>query len=229
MRPEKLIHSLNWRYAMGELLLIILGILIALAISDWNDRRLQHQQEQALLREVRTTLEADLAELELRLAKLQETLPRIEELSRRLKTGGTYDPSLDRLFGAAYGVHGINLNTTAYETLKSIGLQSITNLDLRLGITRIFDHHYENILSGRDIGQGVTLDIMRPYFLEHFRDLQFLESATPINYKTIANDTYFHNMIDYRLAVLRNNQMDSYPKAIAEIRSVLGLLEKELK
>ena len=71
-RPSKIVTALNWRYALGELVLIVLGILIALAISDWNDRRIQQAQERALLGEVRTALRADLAELEQRLASLQE-------------------------------------------------------------------------------------------------------------------------------------------------------------
>ena len=221
--------ALNWRYALGELLLIVLGILIALAISDWNDRRIQQTEERALLGEVSTALKADRVELERGLTTLHQTVPLIEELSRKLKANAPYAPSMDRLFGAAYGVHGINLNTTAYDTLKAIGLQSITNFALRQRVTRIYDHHYERLLINSGIDTGVTLEVMRPYYLENFRDLQFLVSATPIDYKRVVSDTYFHNIIDYRLAVLRSNQLSSYPLVIAEIDAALELLEQELE
>ena len=227
-RTSRIVNALNWQYALGELALIVFGILIALAISDWNDRRIQRANEIALLSEVRTTLENDISELEGRLAILQESVPLIEELSRQLKTNITYEPSMDRLFGAAYGVHGINLNTTAYETLKSVGLQSVSNVELRQGIMRIFDHFYEKILLERDVDIGVTLEVMRPYYLQHFSDLRFLESATPIDYEKVAGDMYFRNIIDYRLAVLRSNQLRSYPEVITEINAVLRLLENEL-
>jgi hypothetical protein len=228
-RPSKIVTALNWRYALGELVLIVLGILIALAISDWNDRRIQQAQERALLGEVRTALRADLAELEQRLASLQEAAPLIEELSRKLKSGAPYEPAMDRLFGAAYGVFGVNLNSTAYDTLKSIGLQSISNFELRQGVTRIYDHYYEQVGIQGAIDTGVTLEVMRPYYLENFRDLRFLESATPIDPASVIADTYFHNIIDYRLTVLRSNQLSSYPAVIGEIGAVLELLERELQ
>ena len=227
-RSSKIVNALNWRYALGELFLIVLGILIALAISDWNDRRIQQAQERALLGEVRTALKADLLEFEDRLARLRETAPLIEELSRQLKSGVPYEPAMDRLFGAAYGVFGVNLNSTAYDSLKSNGLQSISNFELRQGIARIYDHHYERVGVQDGIDVGVTLGVMRPYYLENFRDLHFLQSATPIDYGLVVSDTYFHNIVDDRLEVLRNNQLSSYPEVIGDIEGVLALLEREL-
>ena len=228
MRPTKLVNALNWRYALGELFLIVLGILIALAISDWNDRRINRTQELALLSEVRAALRTDRAELERNLATVKRSVARIERLSRALKGGAPYEPAMDRQFGAAYGVHGINLNSTAYETVQSFGIQSISDWELRQGITRVFDHYYEQILTQRAIDTGVTLEVMRPYYLRNFRDLRFLESATPIDYAQLVDDTYFHNLVDYRLAVLRSNQLSTYPEAIAEIDAVLALLDQEL-
>lgn len=229
IRTSKIVHALNWRYALGELTLIVLGILLALAISDWSDQRIQRDQEKALLGEIRTTLEFDLAEFESRLAILQQSVPLIETLSRQLKTNTSYDASMDRLFGAAYGVHGVNLNSTAYENLKSVGLQSVSNIELRQGFMQIFDHYYEKISIEREVDMGVTLEVMRPYYLQHFSDLVFLQSATPIDYEQVAGDIYYQNIINYRLAVLRNNQLKSYPEVMAEIHKVLVMLEEELK
>lgn len=229
IRTSKIVHALNWRYALGELTLIVLGILLALAISDWSDQRIQRDQEKALLGEIRTTLEFDLAEFESRLAILQQSVPLIETLSRQLKTNTSYDASMDRLFGAAYGVHGINLNSTAYENLKSVGLQSVSNIELRQGFMQIFDHYYEKISIEREVDMGVTLEVMRPYYLQHFSDLVFLQSATPIDYEQVAGDIYYQNIINYRLAVLRNNQLKSYPEVMAEIHKVLVMLEEELR
>jgi uncharacterized membrane protein YidH (DUF202 family) len=49
MRVSKVVHAVNLRYAIGELLLIVAGILIALAISDWHDRGSQQERELLLL------------------------------------------------------------------------------------------------------------------------------------------------------------------------------------
>ncbi len=46
--------TVNWKYAIGEVVLIVVGILIALAAADWNDRRVLREEELALLEELRT-------------------------------------------------------------------------------------------------------------------------------------------------------------------------------
>ena len=36
-RVSRIVTAVNWRYAVGEVLLIVVGILIALAVADWNE------------------------------------------------------------------------------------------------------------------------------------------------------------------------------------------------
>jgi drug/metabolite transporter (DMT)-like permease len=36
---------LDWSYALGELLIVTLGVLIALAVNNWNNERLERAQE----------------------------------------------------------------------------------------------------------------------------------------------------------------------------------------
>lgn len=228
MHPSKVVRAVNWRHALGELLLIVAGILIALAISDWNDRRIEREQELAFLEEVQTALATDLQSLEPKLAEFHEAADQIAELSELLEEKPPYDPSMDALFGALYGVRTTNLNTSAYETLKSVGLQVVSNREIRMGIARIYDHYYESMITAHGIDQSVNFELMRPYFMNQFRDLAFWKSATPIDYEFVVNDPWFKNVVDYRLAVLRGNQLTSYAEATAEIRRVLELLDAEL-
>ncbi len=36
--------KLEWSYAVGELLIVVAGVLVALAIDQWNDQRLERQE-----------------------------------------------------------------------------------------------------------------------------------------------------------------------------------------
>ena len=78
---------------------------------------------------------------------------------------------MDELFGAVYGLRSANLNTTPYETLKAISLQQISKPALRLGIVRVYDHFYERILNENEVDLSVNSDLMRLYYLQHFRGL----------------------------------------------------------
>ena len=44
------------KYAIGEILLVIIGILIAVSINSWNENRKLKIQEQSLLKDIRTEL-----------------------------------------------------------------------------------------------------------------------------------------------------------------------------
>ncbi len=46
-------------YAIGEILLIVIGILLAVQVNDWNTDRNEQREEQQLLRQLRTEFEAN--------------------------------------------------------------------------------------------------------------------------------------------------------------------------
>ena len=228
MRVSKLFNAKSVRHATGELLLIVAGILIALAVSDWNDRKLQRQEEVLLLGEIQSALTVDLAALELNLQLWTETANQIKALIEVLKSTPPYESSFDQLFGAPYGFRPANLNTAAYESLKSAGLQVVSDPKLRLSIAKVLDQHYESLTDVNDIDTYVITDVLRPYYLKHFSNMVFLKSATPLDYEAVIQDKYFQNIIEYRLSVITANQVGFYTLAIEDIRATLELIANDL-
>ena len=51
------------RYAIGEIVLVVIGILIALYINNWNELRIEKQKEQALLLGLQETFANNLENL----------------------------------------------------------------------------------------------------------------------------------------------------------------------
>ena len=43
-----------FKYAIGEIILVVIGILIALSINNWNEDRKEHGQEQELLTQLQS-------------------------------------------------------------------------------------------------------------------------------------------------------------------------------
>ena len=52
------------KYAVGEITLVVIGILIALQINNWNEKRKDLHQEQLILKQLQTEYESNLAQLE---------------------------------------------------------------------------------------------------------------------------------------------------------------------
>ena len=50
-------------YAIGEVVLVVIGILIALQIDNWNDRAKERAVEIKILQEIKNNLENDLVEI----------------------------------------------------------------------------------------------------------------------------------------------------------------------
>src|SRR6056297_2698559 len=65
---KKLIEQDNVRkyllYAIGEILLVVIGILIALQVNNWNEERKERNQEVKILREIRNDLKSNYMEIE---------------------------------------------------------------------------------------------------------------------------------------------------------------------
>lgn len=51
------------RYAIGEILLVVIGILIALQVNNWNEQRKQRAKELHYLSNIRTDLNLNIAEI----------------------------------------------------------------------------------------------------------------------------------------------------------------------
>lgn len=51
-------------YAIGEIVLVVIGILIALSINNWNERQKDLAQEQLILKQLRTEYQSNLAQLD---------------------------------------------------------------------------------------------------------------------------------------------------------------------
>jgi hypothetical protein len=55
-------------YALGEIFLVVIGILIALQVNTWNEDRVQRSREVKYLKNIRLDLEKDLASLDYQIA-----------------------------------------------------------------------------------------------------------------------------------------------------------------
>ena len=51
--------KLDWSYAIGELFIVIIGVLVALVIDQWNDDRLERAEENAILSRIISDIDMD--------------------------------------------------------------------------------------------------------------------------------------------------------------------------
>ena len=229
MRISQLGRAMSWKSATGEVLLIVVGVLIALSASDWQSRRADRRTELAILGEVTASLSSDLEILESRLERLKRIDLRGAVLRSHLRSGAPYADSLDAYFGAMFSTgSSIDLNPAAYESLKSQGLGLISSEDLRLHVARVYEQTYPHAQRSAEQERAAVLDVMRPFLLSLFKDVAFGQSATPLDYDALISNVQFLNTLDYRLQIVEQSHIRAVERSISEIRGLLDAIAAEL-
>jgi hypothetical protein len=115
------------KYAMGEIALVVIGILLALQINDWNEERKNDNQERQILAELLQDIGKDKADINAQLERYERIVSQIDYY-----LGNASDENrLNSQFGNLFDGISFNLNTTTFETLKGRGLHSLKNSELR--------------------------------------------------------------------------------------------------
>ena len=129
-----------FKYAIGEIVLVVIGILIALQINNWNEKRKINHKETVILKELLTSINSDL--------KAYESFsdPRIERKKRGIDSLFTYvfdkKEIKDSLFIDFYTNMSqdifVRFDNGPFEGLKSSGLDIISNDSLRSAINNAY-------------------------------------------------------------------------------------------
>tara|TARA_R110002072_G_scaffold202443_7_gene360251 strand:- start:2183 stop:2968 length:786 start_codon:yes stop_codon:yes gene_type:complete len=163
-----------FKYAIGEIILVVIGILIALQINNWNESKKLIDKEQQALIEIVSDLNAVIFNLEEIKSKRKDNntitnnLESINIVINHLKLGKPYQDSLKIHFKKCFAYPAPVLKISGYETLSSMGMDIILDTKLRSEIGSFFtkskvevDGQYREL---RDDFYNYMLDYMRKDF-----------------------------------------------------------------
>jgi len=196
-RPLKYI-----RYAIGEILLVVIGILIALQINNWNEERKLNVEEQYLLKELLAEFNTNLEKI-----KYDQKINRgcqnaCLEILELINNGSIKNSrqKLDSLFMGLFLYTSFNASTGVLNEIISSGkLSVIKDNSLRNMLTQWpgwIDNQQEDIDIRRD---QINLHIM-PFFVKHvpFKNgdvyLDFTPWSIKYNRKPLERSKFGHNI-----------------------------------
>ncbi len=119
---KSVIRNTNYfKYAIGEILLVIIGILIAVSVNDWNgDRKLKIEQ-QFILKDLKQEMTENLKALEIGISRNEKSFQAAIEMRALFNDTEAFNKMSDSLFSAL--VTKMNMNYTydpQYGILNSI-------------------------------------------------------------------------------------------------------------
>jgi hypothetical protein len=131
------------RYAIGEIVLVVLGILIALSINNWNQRRSLKNVEKAILEGIHQDIMNDTIDINSNMRMYRYYL----KLAPIILNDLTYkkeksDDIVQGIYFLATNDVLLMLHTSKFEEAKQKGLSIISNSTLREKISRLYEFHY---------------------------------------------------------------------------------------
>ncbi|MGB5273398.1 MAG: DUF6090 family protein, partial [Flavobacteriaceae bacterium] len=185
-------------YAIGEIALVMIGILLALQVNTWNEQRKDRMTEQLMLTALQKDLLINIDRLKKDILLEQRTIDQATKIIEHLDERKPYHPSLNAVFSEAIYSPDIIISASSYESLKFKGIDIIREESLKRSIVNLFDVVYSNL-----IAETVRLEnqfwpsSVLPMIHKHFRQTGFRE-LTPTDYEALMDDATYKNMVAHR-------------------------------
>ncbi|MFH6768582.1 DUF6090 family protein [Gaetbulibacter aquiaggeris] len=229
------------RYAIGEIVLVVIGILIALQINNWNETNKLKKEEQKLL----ISLNDDFKENNLR---LQQTIKKQEDVVRyskelikaMLSNNKNIDPdSIGQMVtSGAQSWYRAEYVTGTYDGILSSGnINILNNENLKRNLAQFssevksgFEDHEESMgymLEFNKLSAPFSHNLMK---LQVYNDLDIVINVNTIQKavdEIISNKVYLGLLIDK--TIVENHRLIYQNKIQNYIKETLAIIESELR
>jgi hypothetical protein len=216
-----------FKYAIGEIFLVVIGILIALQINNWNENRRLQNEELNLLIEVKSNLVVTLNNFKKDTLFNTESIIQLRKIEHYIFQDLPYNTELDTAFGSIGHWGSPYPIATAYTTLKTKGLDIISNTTLRNKIVNMYEFELTVLKNDYDVGEWNILNSFNPFIYKHIRSKNSKQSARPNDFESLKLNHEFSNKLG-KIISLREGGLKLYKTTMISIEELIKDLDKEL-
>jgi len=226
------------RYAVGEIILVVAGILIALQLNNWNEAKKNQQVEVALLEQLEKDLTSSLGDVTFNIGLIDQGIQSAELLLDYMETDLPYEDSLAYHFAAAFPWTRLVISLGAYETIKSRGIEIISNAAIRNEMVQLFEtrlffqRELENIT--QDYAEHLRRSESATFFKSSYKKSglegnYFLGKSVPKNYSALKNNAEFRYHLESFSSLLMTLQRQGNIPSKHRIEELVGAIQEELE
>ena len=216
-----------FKYSIGEIALVVVGILIALQINNWNEEKKQSNTELKILEAMKENLISDIQDMETNLAIYSNGLTSTVEILGWYSTS-SYDKDSLRYYFGHLRDHAFFIETTsAYENLKTIGFEIITNDSLKKNIMHIYGKKYQLIENLESARSDFVYSQLYPQLRENLITYS-MDGAYPLNISDLKRNHRFYETLKFNAGDLYL-LIDHYRTIKGEVESLVKQIEAQLK
>jgi len=224
------------KYAIGEIILIVIGILLALYLNHLNTEKGVKSEQIKILKEIKSNLNSSIISFERAINSESNYMAYNLMILDYLDHEKPYDSLLDEAFGTYFWTISSTPVTGAYDYLKSKGIDLITNDSLRAEISFFFESELLVLKNENEVwANNLQQNISYPFHVKHFRKYypdddtsSDFEYARPFNYDLLLEDAYFKS-INAEIISNRRWNINSLKSTIDHITLLINDIDRELR
>lgn len=229
------------KYAIGEVFLVVIGILIALSINNWNQKRLGKIEEQKLLGSIKVDFERTRATLQALNVRREESLINFEALIQ-VRNSGYFanEIYIDTLLAKATFTPTYNGNTSSIAIVINSGKINLLSNDSLKSMLLAWPSQIENLIERELDAKVVTNEEWVPFAQSYtsvndwFKNYSFpapskgRESRVSKDYPGLFRNRDFENIITklellYTASKVRGNGL------IKRVDEIISTIEHDLE
>lgn len=214
-------------YAIGEIFLVVIGILIALQINTWNENRVSKSLELKTLKELQADLTQTLEDIRSDSTNFQHVIRSNEIILRHMEEKLPYHDSLIPHFTGMEPFQTFSVNHSTFDNIRQNGSSLISNDSIRVAVAslytrpinlykeyedRVLTEHYENYY--------------RPMIMSAFRIVD--ENALiPRDYDAFQTNADYKQVLKYSIVVCsRISKFQGF--LMLELEGIIGEIDREI-
>lgn len=214
-------------YAIGEIFLVMVGILMALQVNNWNNEKSDRNKEISILKELQRNLQANVGQFSLAMTQQDTIVRNIDLIMEQIKNKVPYHDSLGVKYASIAWTEEFIYVNSAFETLKTSGFDLIISDSLRENIIQLFNVEYPRI---SDVTQKISqmdYSSLMTFYLRHI-EYDKEGNCIVIDDDKLANDKEFTNMLSGR-RVWKIDVIKTYKDLIEQSLNLSEMIDRELE
>ena len=162
-----------FKYAIGEIVLVVIGILIALQINNWNDNRKAKKQESTYYCKISEDLQTDIVNIDSSIVSIDKRLESTERLlTNLLKIQQDKEVLLNDFISTIRHYRFIPTKAAIVDITSSGKLEKLTDENVK---TRVLSHYTQQDIALNIIDINYNAISERLFDLKNFADFGFQE------------------------------------------------------
>lgn len=216
--------KINWRYALGETLIVIIGITIAFSLNKCSESQKDQKRRTAYLQNLKNDIQTDQKTLNDNLETLTEFQNNAREITQHLNTASKKKMSvISKIFKISSLVEFVPQDVTYTTLINSGDLTLFEDLSVKSAIQKYYSADLHTILKAYERQEIIHKEYLGSYYIYHADFDKMRTNEFPFENEKLLKRIVQSLDGSYQI------QIQATKKGIQQCDSIMAILGKQAK